>query len=42
LLVERERVKGRRRIYSLLHPCKRALEWNSLCFLVEGERNKER
>jgi hypothetical protein len=34
---KRER-EGRGRIYSPLHPCMRAPEWNSQCWLVESER----
>jgi hypothetical protein len=38
-LVDRER-KGRGRIHLPLHPCMMTHEWNSLCWLVESEREE--
>jgi hypothetical protein len=32
--------KGRERIHSPLHPCTTVPEWNSLCWLVEYEREE--
>jgi hypothetical protein len=40
--VERERGKGTGKIHSLLHPCTRAPECNSLCWLVEKRERKRK
>jgi hypothetical protein len=41
MLTGGKRGKRRWKIHSPLHPCTRAPEWNSLCLLVESEREKK-
>jgi hypothetical protein len=40
-LLERERRKGREKIHLPLHSCIRTSDWNSLCWLVESEREEK-
>jgi hypothetical protein len=40
MLAGGKREKGEGRIHSPLYFCMRALDWNSLCWLVESERGK--
>jgi hypothetical protein len=39
--VERQRKERRGKIHLLLHPCTRAPDWNSLCWLVEREKEEK-